>query len=40
MDSSIVNQIDAAFEKGKKEGRVNIQNKGIDDARFEYLLNK
>ena len=40
MDSSITNQIDAAMEKGKRRLEVFLQNKGIKDAEFYYLLTK
>ena len=34
MDSSITNQIDAAFQEGKEEGMVHLYNTFIKDAGF------
>ena len=40
MKSSMTNEIDAAFEEGKTNGRVIFCKQGMTDAQFEYLLTK
>ena len=40
MKSSIAKTIDAAFEKGKERGEVNLHYKDMKDSRFTYLLTK
>jgi len=39
-NKTIIKTIDAAFEKGKHDGAINLNKQGIRDAGFFYLLTK